>query len=150
MNEMEILLTTYTNAVFEKDTETFLSLFDEDVRIFDMWGSWSYNGLAAWREMVTGWFSSLGADRDRVTFEEVEFFFSGDLATVTAFARFAAVSSRGEELRFLYNRITLIVRRDGAGSEFRAGLDPGAGGWKIIHQHTSAPIDGALKAILER
>lgn len=146
MNELEILLTTYTNAVFEKDTETFLSLFDEDVRIFDMWGSWSYDGHAAWREMVTGWFASLGADRDRVTFEEVKFFFSGDLATVTAFARFAAVSSRGEELRFLYNRITLVVRRDGS----EAGSNAGPNDWKIIHQHTSAPIDGTLNAILKR
>lgn len=119
MNELEILLDTYRNAVFEKNVEAFLSLFDEDVRIFDMWGQWSYDGLTAWGEMVKGWFSSLGADRDRLTFEEVEFFFGGDLATVTAFARFAAISPNGEELRFLYNRLTLVVRRkasDGSGS----------------------------------
>ena len=142
MNELEILLDTYRNAVFEKNVEAFLSLFDEDVRIFDMWERWSYVGLPAWGEMVTGWFSSLGADRDRLTFEEVEFFVGGDLATVTAFARFAAISSNGEELRFLYNRFTLVVRRKSGD-----GSDPGV--WKIIHQHTSAPIDGqTLKAIL--
>ncbi len=152
MNELEILLDTYRNAVFEKNVEAFLSLFDEDVCIFDMWGQWSYDGLAAWGEMVKGWFSSLGADRDRLTFEEVEFFFGGDLATVTAFARFAAISSNAEELRFLYNRLTLVVRRkSGDGSGPAPGLSSRPGVWKIIHQHTSAPIDGqTLKAILQR
>lgn len=146
MNEVEVLLDAYGKAVFEKNLEAFLALFDKDARIFDMWGAWSYDGLAAWREMVTGWFSSLGADRDRVTFEDVEFLFSGDLATVSAFARFAAVSPEGKELRFLYNRITLVLRRSS-----RRGPDAAAGAWKIVHQHTSAPVDGGtLKAILNR
>ena len=144
MSELELLLETYKNAIFEKDLESFLALFDDQVRVFDMWGQWSYDGLAPWREMVKGWFSSLGADRDRLTFEEVEFLCGGDLATVTAFARFAAISPNGEELRFLYNRLTLIVRR-------KTSAGSGAGVWKIIHQHTSAPIAGeTLKAILQR
>jgi ketosteroid isomerase-like protein len=138
MSELEFLLAAYGKAVFEKDQEAFLSLFDENVRIFDMWGRWSYDGLAAWREMVGGWFSSLGALRDRLTFEAVEFLSGGDLASITAIARFAAVSPEGEELRFLHNRITLVVRRQ-------------SGYWKIVHQHTSAPVDGeTLKAILQQ
>jgi ketosteroid isomerase-like protein len=143
MSELELLLEAYESAIFEKDLESFLALFDDQVRVFDMWGQWSYDGLAAWGEMVKGWFSSLGADRDRLTLEEVEFFFGGDLATVTAFARFAAISPNGEELRFLYNRLTLVVR-------LKTGPGPGPGVWKIIHQHTSAPIDGeTLRAILQ-
>ena len=137
MSEIEFLLAAYCKAVFEKDQEAFLSLFDEDVRIFDMWGRWSYDGLPAWRDMVTTWFSTLGVLRDRITFEAVDFLSGGDLATVTAIARFAAVSPEGEELRFLHNRITLVVRQQ-------------PNGWKIIHQHTSAPVDGeSLKAILQ-
>ena len=154
MSELELLLESYGSAIFEKDLESFLALFDDQVRVFDMWGQWSYNGLAAWGEMVKGWFSSLGADRDRLTFEEVEFFFGGDLATVTAFARFAAISPNGEELRFLYNRLTLVVRRKSGGGSSPTpapALSPGPGVWKIIHQHTSAPIDGeTLKAMLQR
>ena len=73
MSELELLLASYGKAVFEKDQEALLSLFDEEVRIFDMWGRWSYDGLPAWRDMVTTWFSSLGALRDRLTFEAVEF-----------------------------------------------------------------------------
>ena len=138
MSEVESLLAAYGKAVFEKDLEAFLSLFDEDVRIFDMWGRWSYDGLAAWRDMVMEWFSSLGVLRDRLSFEAVEYLSSGDLATVTAIARFAAVSPEGDELRFLHNRITLVLRRQ-------------SGGWKIVHQHTSAPVDGeTLKAMLQR
>jgi ketosteroid isomerase-like protein len=155
MNELEGLLETYKDAIFQKKLETFVSLFDKDVRVFDMWGCWSYDGLAAWQEMVKGWFSSLGDLRDRVTFEEVAILQSGDLATVTAFARFAAISPQGEELRFLHSRLTLVVRRvsavlAGAGPD----TDPdnvGSEGWKIIHQHSSVPIDGGtLKGILKR
>jgi ketosteroid isomerase-like protein len=150
MKELEALIETYKNAVFEKDLATFLSLFDEEVRVFDMWGCWSYDGLTAWREMVTGWFSSLGVDRDRLTFEEVEIFSVGDVATVTAFARFAAVSPEGEELRFLHNRLTWIVRKK-AGARAASDSGVGSGVWKIIHQHTSAPIDSrSMSVMLQR
>lgn len=137
MNDIQSLLETYKNAVFQKDIEGFLALFDENVRVFDMW-AWSYEGLPAWRQMVTGWFSSLGADRDRVSFDEVRIDESGGMAIVSAFARFAAVSEKGEELRFLQNRLTWIVQKKN-------------GTWKIIHEHTSGPVDGStMKVQLQR
>jgi len=138
MGELEYLFDTYKNAVFEKDLETFLSLFDENIRTFDAWDKWNVDGMAEWRKMVRGWFSSLGDNRDRVSFEEVRSYTSGDLVTVSAFARFAAVSPEGVELRFLHNRLTWFVRKK-------------EGGWKIFHQHTSFPIDGnGMKVVLER
>jgi ketosteroid isomerase-like protein len=140
MKELKSLLETYKNAVFEKDLIAFLALFDEQVRIFDMWGEWSYEGLPAWRKMVNSWFSSLGADHDRLIFEEVDYLVEGDLATITAFARFAAISAQEEELRFLHNRLTLIVRK-------KTELGGDTGIWKIIHQHTSVPVDGATMKI---
>lgn len=155
MKELEFLLETYKKSVFEKDLETFLSLFDEEVRVFDMWARWSFDGLAVWRESVTEWFSSLGDLRDRITFEDVQILPGSDLAAVTAFARFAAISPEGEELRFLHNRLTLIVRKTVSDGNTpiavsAAGISA-TGGWKIIHQHTSTPIDGeTLKAMLKR
>jgi len=133
MNDIQTLLDTYKNTVFNKDVEGFLALFDENVRVFDMW-AWKYQGLPAWREMVSGWFSSLGADRDKVTFDDIHIEESGEMALVSAFARFAAVSEKGEELRFLQNRLTWVVQKKG-------------GAWKIIHEHTSGPVDGSTMKV---
>lgn len=133
MSTIKSLFDAYAKAVFEKDIEGFLALFDEDVRVFDMW-AWSYDGSPAWREMVTGWFGSLGADRDVVTFEDVRVTENGEMGVASAFARFAAVSEKGEELRFLQNRLTWVVRRN-------------AGAWKIVHEHTSGPVDGATMQV---
>jgi len=137
MNNIQSLIDTYKNTVYQKDVEGFLALFDENVRIFDMW-AWNYQGLPAWRQMVTGWFASLGADRDRVTFDDIHIEEAGEIAVVSAFARFAAVSEKGEELRFLQNRLTWVVQKKN-------------GSWKIIHEHTSGPVDGnTMKVQLQR
>jgi uncharacterized protein (TIGR02246 family) len=138
MDEFESLLATYKTAIFEKDLPAFCSIFDEEVRIFDMWQQWTYQGLPAWREMAEGWFSSLGANRDVVTFDDIRIQGDGELAVATAFVRFTAVSAEGKELRYLEERLTWVAKRK-------------EGTWKIIHQHTSAPIDfNTMKAILTR
>lgn len=138
MKEVEALFKTYKNAVFQKDVEAFTALFDEKVRVFDMWVLWTYDGLAAWRDMAKEWFGSLGTDRVVVTFDDIQIEAAGELATATAFVRFAAISEKGEELRYLENRLTWIARKKG-------------GSWVIIHQHTSSPIDfETMKVILKR
>lgn len=138
MTEVESLFENYKNAVLRKDVEAFASIFDEKVRVFDMWGSWSYDGLVAWREMAKGWFTSLGTDSDVVTFGDIQIEASGDLAIASAFVRFTAVSEKGEELRYLENRLTCVAKKKGET-------------WKIIHQHTSGPIDfETMKVILRR
>jgi len=137
MQELQSLFDRYKQTVYQKDAEAFLALFDENVRVFDMW-AWCYDGLAAWREMVTGWFANLGADRDVVTFEDVRIQQSGDMAVASTIARFTAVSEKGEELRFLQNRLTWVVQQKN-------------GVWKIIHEHSSGPVDGStMKVRLQR
>ena len=59
-------------------------------------------------------------------FDEVEVATDVDLATVSAFVTFAGLSPDGEELRSMQNRITWV-------------LVSGEEGWRIIHEHTSAP-----------
>jgi uncharacterized protein (TIGR02246 family) len=132
---IEALFDTYKNAIFQKDLEAFCSIFDEKVRIFDMWQQWTYEGLSAWREMAKGWFSSLGTDRDVVTFDGIQIQTEGELAVATAFVRFTAVSAEGKELRYLEDRLTWIARKK-------------EGSWKIIHQHTSAPIDPTTMKVI--
>jgi uncharacterized protein (TIGR02246 family) len=138
MMEFKSLFETYKNAVFQKDVEAFASIFDESVQVFDMWGQWTYDGLVAWREMAKGWFSSLGTDRDVVIFDNIQIQETDELATATAFVRFTAVSEKGEELRYLENRLTWIARKKNEK-------------WVIIHQHTSGPVDfETMKVILRR
>lgn len=122
------LFDSFSDAVYRKDIEGYLDLYDDNVLVFDMWQEWSYKGLSAWRQMVAGWFSTLGADRDRVSFRDSNIDIAGEMAVITAIVRFTAVSGTGEELRFLDNRFTLVMRRKGES-------------WKIVHQHSSGPID---------
>ena len=138
MKAIEALFEAYKNAVYQKDLEAFADIFDEQVLVFDMWMQWTYEGLPAWRAMAREWFTSLGTDRDLVTFSNIQIQASGDIATATAFVRFTAVSEKGEELRYLENRLTWVVQQKGSI-------------WKIIHQHTSSPINfETMQVILKR
>ena len=138
MKEIESLFETYKNAVFQKDVAAYASIFDEEVRIFDMWMDWSSDGLAVWRGIAKEWFGSRGSERVVVAFEGIRIQAGGELAAATAFVRFAAISEQGEELRYLENRLTWVVQKKEKG-------------WKITHQHTSGPIDfETMKVILKR
>jgi ketosteroid isomerase-like protein len=138
METIESLFETYKNSVFKKDVEAFVSIFDEKMRIFDMWQCWSYDGLSDWREMVENWFDSLGENKDIVEFSDIQIQSTGEMAVATAFVKFTAVSDKGEELRYLENRLTWVIQKK-------------KNDWKIIHQHTSGPIDfQTMKVILQR
>ncbi|HSZ34095.1 MAG TPA: nuclear transport factor 2 family protein [Puia sp.] len=138
MEAIESLFETYKKSVFQKDVETFVSIFDENVRVFDMWQRWSYDGLSDWREMVENWFGSLGENKDIVEFDDIQIQSTDEMAFASAFVKFTAVSEKGEELRYLENRLTWVIQKRG-------------NSWNIIHQHTSGPIDfQTMKVILQR
>lgn len=128
----------YAAAAAAKDVEAFLALYADDVVLFDLWDVWSMRGLAAWRAAVTDWFGSLGDERLVVRAEAIESSLDGDLAVGHAILTYTAFAADGRELRSLDNRITMALRRIG-------------GVWKIVHEHTSAPVDPAtLKASVRR
>jgi uncharacterized protein (TIGR02246 family) len=136
---MEEMLTAYAAAVRAKDVDAFLGLYAEDVRNFDLWSEWSYDGKDALRGMVAEWFGSLADDEVvAVKFDDVRTETGTDVAAVSAFTTFAAVSPDGAELRSMNNRLTWVLRRDGDGS------------WKIVHEHTSAPAGEEGKVQLRR
>ena len=56
------LFEQYASAVLQKDAEALLSLYDDDVRVFDLWSEWSYEGKAAWRVAIGQWFGSIGEE----------------------------------------------------------------------------------------
>jgi ketosteroid isomerase-like protein len=132
------VLEAYTAAVHDRSADALLGLYAADSRVFDTWGTWSYEGTGSRRPAIEGWFSSLGDERVRVAFDDVQVIIEGELAVLTATGRYAAVSPSGTELRSMENRFTwALVRRGQA--------------WVIQHEHTSAPIGpGDLKAILRR
>jgi ketosteroid isomerase-like protein len=124
--------------VHAKDVEAFMRLYSPKVRVFDAWGVWLYEDAAAWRISVEGWFSSLGAERVKVTFDDVHKVGTEDLANVSAIVTYAGLSAQGEELRSMQNRLSWGLRTSGHVL-------------RIIHEHTSAPIGFEdMKAILQR
>jgi len=131
-------LDTYKSAVLARNADTFMHLYDSEVRVFDTWGTWSYEGAAAWRVAVEGWFSSLGSESVRVTFEDVKIMSEPSFASMSAFATYAAFSAQGQELRAMHNRISWVLRSRGHVL-------------RVVHEHTSAPIGFEdAKAILKR
>jgi len=135
---MDDVLERYAAAVRAKDVDSFVGLYADDVRTFDLWSVWSYDGKAAFREMVAEWFGSLGSDVVAVEFDEVRSEAGEDVAAVTAFTTFRGLSPEGEELRSMNNRLTWVLRKDGDGA------------WKIVHEHTSAPAGDEGKVQLRR
>ncbi|TDP72535.1 YybH family protein [Roseateles toxinivorans] len=132
------ILGVYESAVFKKDVEALMRLYDPEVRVFDAWGVWSYEGAEAWQRTVEGWFTSLGTERVKVSFADVQAFTGKDMASVSAIVTYAGVSAEGQPLRAMQNRISWVLRT--------TGHVP-----RIVHEHTSAPIGFEdSKAILVR
>jgi len=126
---------SYTRAVLEKNSAAFLALYHPAARVFDTWGAWSYEGVAARRKVIEQWFGSLGEERVAVTFDRVQATVTSDLASLTARVVFAAIAPTGAELRSMQNRLTWVLK-------------PAGDSWKIIHEHTSVPIGPDLKGLL--
>ncbi len=140
MNEQSVMqmLEAYKNAVYAKDVDALVALYADDVQVFDMWGTWLYNGINAWRGMIADWFGSLGTERVVVEFDDVKITVSDTMALIHAIVTYAGESADGERLRAMHNRLTW-------------GFQLQNGTWKIVHEHTSSPIDFATgKVMLKR
>jgi ketosteroid isomerase-like protein len=136
--QVQRALDTYKSAVLAKNAETLMHLYAPDVRVFDAWGVWSYEGAAAWRIAVEGWFSSLGSESVRVTFDDVQVVEAAGFAAMSAVVTYAGLSAQGQELRAMQNRISWVLKTSGHVL-------------RIVHEHTSAPVGFEdQKAILER
>jgi len=136
--EVHRVIGSYAAAVHARDVEAFMRLYSPTVRVFDAWGVWLYEGAPSWRIAVEGWFASLGSERVKVSFSELQSTAEHTVAVVSAIVTYAAESAQGEPLRSMQNRITWVLRE--SGHVFR-----------IAHEHTSAPIGFEdSKAILTR
>jgi ketosteroid isomerase-like protein len=142
MNELDKtihpIVEKYKAAVLAKDAAALMRLYDPKVRVFDAWGVWSYEGAPAWQRTVEAWFSSLGTERVKVTFEDLQCVGTPELAMASAVVTYAGLSAQGEQLRAMQNRLSW-------------GLKASGHVLRIAHEHTSLPVgfDDA-KAIMLR
>lgn len=121
-------LAAYAAAVNAKDVQAFAAIYDDDVHIFDSWGRWQYAGIDEWRAMAAGWFGSLGDETVEVAFADLRSVVGDDVAFGYAAVTFTGISATGERLRAMTNRLSI-------------GLQKKDGVWKVVHEHTSLPID---------
>jgi uncharacterized protein (TIGR02246 family) len=136
---VEEMLERYAEAVRVKDVDAFMELYADDVRTFDLWQEWTYDGKDSLRRMVAEWFGSLADDEEvAVRFDDVRTQAGPEVGAVSAFTTFAAVAPDGTELRSMNNRLTWVLHKDAAGA------------WKIAHEHTSAPAGDEGKVQLKR
>jgi ketosteroid isomerase-like protein len=135
MKQLQDYFTIYKQAAWDKDIERMIGLYDDNVLIYDMWTNGYQTGLAEWSGVITDWLSSLGEENVNVTFEMIEINEGGEIGFGSALITYQAISSDNTILRSMRNRISIGFRK-------RKDI------WKVIHQHTSAPINNELVAIL--
>jgi uncharacterized protein (TIGR02246 family) len=131
------VLAAYTAAVLDQDAEALLSLYDDDVRVFDLWSEWTYEGKEAWRRAIGEWFGSLGEQKVGVGFDDVRSSVADDVASVHAIITYRELDAAGNEVGSMQNRLTWVLQRRGDR-------------WLIVHEHTSAPIDGETSKVILR
>jgi ketosteroid isomerase-like protein len=126
----------YKKAAWDRNVSGMINLYDHDVLVFDMWGKGFIAGITEWTHAITDWLTSLKDEKVNVNFEMIQIQESESVGFATALIQFQAISVDNEIVRSMKNRISLgFVKKDGV--------------WKVKHQHTSAPIDSNLKAILD-
>lgn len=130
MHTVNELLENFQSAVLEQDVDKFISMYDINVHVFDSWSKWNIIGSAEWRKHVEGWFSVLKRDNSvlKVSYEDCVVYENGDLASIHTNVRFSEFNSNKIEFRHLTNRFTFILKK----------IDST---WKIVHEHSSLPIN---------
>lgn len=127
-NPVKAALETYRAAVAARDVSAFAAIYADDVHVFDSWEQWQYSGIEAWRAMATGWFGSLGDESVEVEFSDLRSFVGETVAFGHADVTFTAIGADGGRLRSITNR-------------FSIGLERQDGAWRVVHEHSSLPID---------
>ena len=136
MKKIQDYFTIYKLSAWEKDTESMIGLYDDNVVIFDMWKQGYQTGLTEWSIVIKDWLDSLGQENVNVIFEMIEIHEGQNVGFGSALITFQAISIGNTIIRSMKNRITLgFIKENDL--------------WKVIHQHTSAPINSELEAILK-
>jgi uncharacterized protein (TIGR02246 family) len=122
-------------AVAAKDLEVLLACYAEDVTLFDAVGPLHDAGREAERARLREWF---GAYRSAIELDirDLDVVADGDVAFAHYLFHVRGTMHDGTVVA-MWVRSTAGLRRD-------------AGGWKIVHEHSSVPFDGATGEALTR
>ena len=129
------MMEALTSAVSARDLEKVLAHYAEDVTTFDLVEPMANRGRDAVKKRLQEWFGSFRTD---IGYEQVgaELVVSGDAAFRTHFTHVRATTVSGDRVDMWF-RETLGYRKT-------------EGGWKIVHQHSSVPLDmQTMKGILD-
>ncbi len=124
----KMILDQYAQTVYNKDVEGFMSIYDKNVHVFDTWNEWSYKNRDEFKAMVMDWFTSLGNEKVRVEFKEVNVFEAENQTVWVGELKFYGLSEKDEILRSISNRWTWVMNKDHED-------------YRIIHEHSSLPIN---------
>jgi ketosteroid isomerase-like protein len=135
MKRPQDFFTMYKQSAWEKDTENMIRLYDDHIVIFDMWTHGYQTGLTEWSRVIKDWLGPLGDEKVNVIFERIEIREGENMGFGSALITYQAISTDNTIIRSMKNRITLgFIREKDV--------------WKVVHQHTSSPINSDLQAIL--
>lgn len=135
MKQLQDFFTIYKQSAWNKDTKSMIALYHDNVVIFDMWNQGHQTGLTEWSTVIKDWLGSLGEEKVNMIFDMIEIHEDNDVGFGSALITYQAISTSNTILRSMKNRVTL-------------GFIKQKGEWKVIHQHTSAPINSNLVGIL--
>jgi ketosteroid isomerase-like protein len=135
MKRPQDFFTIYKQSAWDKDTENMIALYHDNVVIFDMWNQGYQTGVTGWSNVINDWLGSLGNERVNVIFEMIEIHEGNNVGFGSALITYQAISTSNTIVRSMKNRVTL-------------GFTKQKDEWKVMHQHTSAPINSNLEGVL--
>jgi PhnB protein len=135
--EIRALIDAQVRALRAKDVDGTLAAFSADVVRFDLAPPLRHDGAGeATRRELAAWF---GTWRGALGYETRDFVVAaaGDLAFAYGYIRISGTRTDGARSA-VWARQTLGLRR-------------AAGGWRIVHEHSSVPflMDGSFKAAVD-
>ncbi|MCC2593866.1 nuclear transport factor 2 family protein [Tessaracoccus sp. OS52] len=127
MSSPRDFIDAYISAYEALDVEAFLSLYADDVRVFDAAEPAEYPTKETWRAQVEGWFGALEGEAD-CDFDDVQIIEADDLAVVTAHIEHEGVLAGTDEEVEVETRATFVLQK----------LEDQ---WRVVHEHTSIPVE---------
>lgn len=126
MKSPESILERYSNAVENADKQALLALYSPKARIFDMTMPWEHRNLETWSDMIQQWFTHIKSTNGGAEASRIETHIADSLVVMTMFMDYYDTNEQGGR-DTMTNRLTWV-------------LEPDGDDWKIIHEHTSAPL----------
>ena len=136
VSSVQSVFTRYIEAVKASDADALLSLYADDVHVYDLMEPFERHGKESGREMIAAWLGNKDETQD-CTIEDLVTEESGDLAVARGSIRYEVTMADGAH-HGMWNRGTWVLRRI-------------AGDWKIITEHTSVPLGAEdMQPVYER